>query len=567
MMEKMNQEQLEQSLTNEVDHLGQSISSYEADPSSQEEGDHPGRSKLVRVPEKRGWRKLLAYVGPGFLVAIAYIDPGNFESDLQAGALFKYELLWVLFWASVAGLLIQSLAANLGVVTGKHLAEHCRAEYPKHVNHALWVVAELAIVASDIPEVIGTAFALWMLFGIEVWIGVILTGFSTLILLALQTFGVRKLEIFISLLVFVIAACFFVEMGYASPNFSEIIEGLVVPRLRDTHATAIAISLVGAVVMPHNLYLHSALVLSRKVPRTTRGILDGCWYNLVECTLALLLAFAINVSVITVSGSVCSRTTLSPQDRSSCSKLDLNEAPFLLRNTLGSWSSQLFAVALLASGQSSTITGTYAGQYVMQGFLEMRLRPWLRNFLTRCVAILPSLFVALIGGTRGAGRLIIISSMVLSFELPFALLPLLKFTSSPVKMGPFVNPPWVTAITWVIGIFVCIANLYYVCSLTLQWLGQLSLGLQFVLGIVVFGFLLVYVSCICYLAIRPDSAYTFLQPDDDEAAVEADVEQTPVLRGKHKLEEDEEDFGSGRTPRDDIVQMQLPGDIHSGHAI
>ncbi|KAG5036548.1 hypothetical protein JHK86_017388 [Glycine max] len=287
----------------------------------------------IVVPDTTGWKNLFAYVGPGFLVSIAYIDPGNFETDLQSGAQYKYELLWIILVASCAALLIQTMAANLGVVTGMHLAEHCRAEYSRVPNFILWVIAEIAIVACDIPEVIGTAFALNMLFNIPVWVGVLLTGFSTLILLALQQYGVRKLEFFIAFLVFTIAGCFMAELGYAKPVAKEVVAGLFVPKLQGHGATGLAISLLGAMVMP--------------------------W------------------------------------------------------NVLGKWSSKLFAIALLASGQSSTITGTYAGQYVMQGFLDLRLKSWIRNLLTRCLAIVPSLIVALIGGSAGAGELIIIASVFL----------------------------------------------------------------------------------------------------------------------------------------------------------
>ncbi|CAH2040390.1 unnamed protein product [Thlaspi arvense] len=412
------------------------------------------------MKKKKSWRNLFAYMGPGFLVSIAYIDPGNFETDLQSGAQYKYELLWIILVASVAALIIQSLAANLGVVTGKHLAEHCRIEYPKVPNFILWVLAEIAIVACDIPEVIGTAFALNMLFKVPVWCGVLLTGLSTLILLALQQYGVRKLEFLIAFLVFTIAACFFAELGYAKPNTSEVLHGLFIPQLKGDGATGLAISLLGAMVMPHNLFLHSALVLSRKIPRSVNGIklfsclwikwqcfptTDGdrhqigrkkmatstmillwflkillneglsslqeaCRFYMIESGFALLVAFLINVSVISVSGAVCNSSNLNQDDQQNCENLDLNKASFLLKNVLGSWSSKLFAIALLASGQSSTITGTYAGQYVMQGFLDLRLKPWIRNFLTRCLAIIPSLIVALIGGSAGAGKLIIIAS-------------------------------------------------------------------------------------------------------------------------------------------------------------
>ncbi|GFQ02794.1 metal transporter nramp6 [Phtheirospermum japonicum] len=348
----------------------------------------------IVVPDKNSWKNLFSYMGPGFLVSIAYIDPGNFQTDLQAGAQYKYGLLWIILLASAAALIIQSLAANLGVVTGKHLAEHCRLEYPKVPNFILWFLAEIAIVACDIPEVIGTAFALNMLFRIPLWIGVLITGLSTLVLLLLQQYGVRKLEILIAFLVFTIAGCFFVELGYAKPKASEVINGLFVPQLNGSGATGLAISLLGAMVMPHNLFLHSALVLSRKIPRSRNGIKEACRFYMVESGFALLVAFIINISVISVSGSVCNSSNLNSDDLQSCKNLDLNEASFLLK-----------------------------------GFLDMRLKPWIRNFLTRCLAIVPSLVVAIIGGSSGSGNLIIIASMILSFELPFALIPLLKFTS------------------------------------------------------------------------------------------------------------------------------------------
>lgn len=469
----------------------------------------------IEVPLNQGLKKLFAYAGPGFLVSIAYMDPGNFESDLQAGAKYKFELLWVLVIATIAGAIVQSLASNLGVVTGKHLAEHCRAEYPPVANLLLWILAELAIVASDIPEVIGTAYALNMLFHLELWLGVILTGFSTLIFLGLQQYGVRKLEVFIFFLVLTIACCFFLELRYAEPSYKEILFGLFVPRLQGDGAFGIAISLLGAMVMPHNLYLHSALVLTRKTPRTVQGIKDGCRYNLVECSFALLMSFIINVAVVSVSGAVCNSGKLSIEDAVSCQDLDLNRAAFLLKNSLGKWSSTLFAIALLASGQSSTITGTYAGQYVMQGFLELKFAPWMRNMLTRCVAIVPSLIVSLIGGSSGAGKLIIASSMILSFELPFALLPLLKFTSNNVKMGCHVNSKRVALLAWVIGSCIILINVFYLSNEFLHWIHTSTMQRAFIWIVAIFGFcsLLAYIGFICYLALRTDRSETYVIHD------------------------------------------------------
>ncbi|XP_062154114.1 metal transporter Nramp1-like [Alnus glutinosa] len=503
-------------------------------------------SNQIVVPDRRSWKNLFAYMGPGFLVSIAYIDPGNFETDLQAGAQFKYELLWIILLASCAALIIQSLAANLGVVTGKHLAEHCRAEYDKVPNFILWVLAEIAIVACDIPEVIGTAFALNMLFSIPVWCGVLLTGLSTLVLLALQQYGVRKLEFLITFLVITIAGCFLAELGYAKPAATEVLKGLFVPQLKGNGATGLAISLLGAMVMPHNLFLHSALVLSRKIPRSVRGIKEACRFYLIESAFALMVAFLINVSIISVSGAVCNSSNLNAEDQKSCEDLDLNKASFLLENVLGSWSSKLFAIALLASGQSSTITGTYAGQYVMQGFLDLRLEPWLRNLLTRCLAIVPSLIVALIGGSSGAGKLIIIASMILSFELPFALIPLLKFTSSKTKMGMYGNSKMISAVTWFIGFLIMAINIYYLTTgfINLLLHSHLKLVVTVFLGIFGFAGLGIYLAGIAYLVFRSNKKSTHLL-----------ALTTPESRQMA----DEPANASVYSPqREDIASMQLP---------
>ncbi|KAG5008765.1 hypothetical protein AAZX31_07G022300 [Glycine max] len=500
----------------------------------------------IVVPDTTGWKNLFAYVGPGFLVSIAYIDPGNFETDLQSGAQYKYELLWIILVASCAALLIQTMAANLGVVTGMHLAEHCRAEYSRVPNFILWVIAEIAIVACDIPEVIGTAFALNMLFNIPVWVGVLLTGFSTLILLALQQYGVRKLEFFIAFLVFTIAGCFMAELGYAKPVAKEVVAGLFVPKLQGHGATGLAISLLGAMVMPHNLFLHSALVLSRKIPRSVRGIKEACRFYMIESAFALTVAFLINISVISVSGAVCNSSNLSVEDQNSCQDLDLNKASFLLRNVLGKWSSKLFAIALLASGQSSTITGTYAGQYVMQGFLDLRLKSWIRNLLTRCLAIVPSLIVALIGGSAGAGELIIIASMILSFELPFALIPLLKFTSSKIKMGEHVNSISISAVTWIIGSLIMGINIYYLLTSFVKLLLHVHLKIvtKVFLGILGFSGVALYMGGIAYLVFRKNKKTTHI------LAFRTLEEQ--------QVANEQGDISIYSLPREDIVSMQLP---------
>ncbi|KAB5557214.1 hypothetical protein DKX38_008123 [Salix brachista] len=503
--------------------------------------------------QKPGWRKFLSYVGPGFLVSLAYLDPGNLETDLQAGANHRYELLWVILIGLIFALIIQSLSANLGVSTGKHLAELCKAEYPKYVKYCLWLLAEIAVIAADIPEVIGTAFALNILFHIPVWVGVLCTGCSTLLLLGLQKYGVRKLELLIAVLVFVMAACFFGEMSYVKPPATDVLKGMFIPKLSGQGGTGDAIALLGALIMPHNLFLHSALVLSRKIPNSVRGINDACRYFLIESGFALLVAFLINLAVISVSGTVCSAQNLPSENADRCGDLTLNSASFLLRNVLGKSSSKIYAIALLASGQGSTITGTYAGQYIMQGFLELKMRTWIRNLLTRCIAIAPSLVVSIISGSSGASRLIIIASMILSFELPFALIPLLKFSSSTTKMGPHKNSIYIIVISWILGLGIISINIYYLSTGFVGWLLHNNLpkvGNIFV-GIIVFPLMAIYILSVAYLAFRKDSVETFLGPNKNDPH-----QQTNMEKGLTKSTENPE---LDRVPyREDLADIPLP---------
>ncbi|KAB5557213.1 hypothetical protein DKX38_008122 [Salix brachista] len=503
--------------------------------------------------QKPGWRKFLSYVGPGFLVSLAYLDPGNLETDLQAGANHRYELLWVILIGLIFALIIQSLAANLGVSTGKHLSELCKEEYPKYVKYCLWLLAEIAVIAADIPEVIGTAFALNILFHIPVWVGVLCTGCSTLLLLGLQKYGVRKLELLIAVLVFVMAACFFGEMSYVKPPATDVLKGMFIPKLSGQGSTGNAIALLGALVMPHNLFLHSALVLSRKIPNSVRGINDACRYFLIESGFALLVAFLINLAVISVSGTVCSAQNLSSENADQCGDLTLNSASFLLQNVLGKSSSKIYAIALLASGQSSTITGTYAGQFIMQGFLELKMRKWIRNLLTRCIAIAPSLVVSIVGGSSGASRLIIIASMILSFELPFALIPLLKFSSSTTKMGPHKNSIYIIVISWILGLGIISINIYYLSTGFVGWLLHNNLpkvGNVFI-GIMVFPLMAIYILSVAYLAFRKDSVVTFLGPNKNDPH-----QQTNMEKGLTKSTENPE---LDRVPyREDLADIPLP---------
>lgn len=467
--------------------------------------------------QKHGWKNFFAYVGPGFLVSLAYLDPGNLETDLQAGSSHGYELLWVILIGLVFALIIQSLAANLGVSTGKHLSELCSAEYPVFVKYCLWLLAEVAVIAADIPEVIGTAFALNILFHIPVWVGVLCTGVSTLLFIGLQRYGVRKLELLIAMLVLVMAACFFGEMSYVKPPAKELFKGMFIPKLKGDGATGDAIALLGALVMPHNLFLHSALVLSRKIPNSIRGINDACRFFLIESGFALFISFLINVAVVSVSGTVCGAHNLSQQNKESCSDITLNSASFLLKNVLGKSSSTVYAIALLASGQSSTITGTYAGQFIMQGFLDLKMKTWLRNLFTRLIAITPSLVVSIIGGPSGAGRLIIIASMILSFELPFALIPLLKFSSSSTKLGPHKNSIYIIVISWILGLGIIGINIYYLSTAFVGWLLNNSLPKvgNVLIGILVFPLMAIYILAVIYLMFRKDKVVTYIDPIKD----------------------------------------------------
>ncbi|VAI09649.1 unnamed protein product [Triticum turgidum subsp. durum] len=434
------------------------------------------------------------------------------ETDLQAGANHRYELLWVILIGLVFALIIQSLAANLGVVT-----------------------------------VIGTAFAFYLLFRIPVWIGVLITGSSTLLLLGLQRYGVRKLEFLISMLVFVMAACFFGELSIVKPPAKEVLKGLFIPKLKGNGATGDAIALLGALVMPHNLFLHSALVLSRKTPSSVRGIKDACRFFLYESGFALFVALLINIAVISVSGTVCFGENLSAEDIDKCSDLSLDNSSFLLKNVLGRSSSIVYGVALLASGQSSTITGTYAGQYIMQGFLDIKMKTWLRNLMTRCIAIAPSLVVSIIGGSNGAGRLIIIASMILSFELPFALIPLLKFSSSSSKMGPHKNSIYVIVFSWTLGLMLIGINVYFLSTSFMGWLINSSLPTyaKVLVGIVVCPLMLVYLVAVVYLTFRKDTVVTFVAD-----SCKADAEKAAGGSG----EDDDEPVPY----REDLADIPLP---------
>ena len=475
-------------------------------------------------------RKFAAFVGPGFLMCIAYVDPGNFESNLQAGCQFGYSLLWVLLWATLMGLYIQALSVRLGLATGWHLARVMRDEYPTPVRYSLWIVTELAIIASDVPEVIGTALALKLIFGLPTVWGVLVTSASTLLFLALQQFGVRKLEAFMGSLVGVMSVCFVAQMGMLEGgDGGEVIKGIVVPIFQNGKALFIGISLLGAVVMPHNLFLHSALVLSRSFELGERAVRRALKYNVAESALALAVTLVINFAVTIVAAqSIRDADFDDPTGEKRRGIIDrpLQNAPDMLKDVLGKSAKGLFAAALLASGQSSTITGTYAGQFVMEGFLEIKINPVLRAFLTRTCAILPSLLVTIIAGDEYAEFLIVISSVFLSFQLPFALIPLVKFCGSEKIVGAMAIDPRALQRTWVIVSAIVFANIVLLCV----WVHESgavngSPGGVF-LGLFVALFMLLYCASLSALALRPVTQNLTMQVRDRLESKDFDGQDT-----------------------------------------
>jgi manganese transport protein len=417
----------------------------------------PESYRTVAVPEigARFWTKLGAFAGPGYLVAVGYMDPGNWATDIAGGSAFGYTLLSVILLSNMMAIILQALSAKLGIVTGMDLAQACRAHYSRPVSWFLWLMCELAIIACDLAEVIGTAIALQLLFGIPLVWGVCLTALDVLLILALQQYGFRKLEAFIIALLIIIAGCFAVELALSQPSLAGIAAGLIPSTdiVMNPAMLFIAIGIIGATVMPHNLYLHSSIVQTRAFERTDEGKRDAVKFATIDSTIALGLALFINASILILAAStfhVAGRTDVA----------EIQDAYQLLAPMLGvGFASTIFAVALLASGQNSTITATLAGQIVMEGFLDIRLPAWLRRLITRMLALIPAVTVALIYGNSGTAKLLVLSQVILSLQLPFAVVPLVRFTSDRTKMGAFVNPKWLIIAAWTISAVIISLNL------------------------------------------------------------------------------------------------------------
>jgi manganese transport protein len=422
-------------------------------------------------PAVSWWRRFLAFSGPAFMVSVGYMDPGNWGTDLQAGSSFGHRLLWVLLASNLMALLLQGLATRLGVVTGRDLAQACRESYPRRTAVALWLLCEIAIAATDLAEVIGTIIALKLLFNFPYLLGLAIAAADTLLLLALQRRGIRLLELLTLALIAVIGGSFLLEIGLARPDWAQVLHGFVPgldPRQR-LQSLYVAIAMLGATVMPHNLYLHSALVQTRAFPQTADGKRLACRYNLFDSLLALNGAFFINAAILILAA----RTFPDRPVQS------LSEAHTLLHQIWGTQlASVLFAVALLASGQSSTLTGTLAGQVVMEGFVRLRIRPWARRLLTRCAAIAPAVVVVSLASHPTAEatsvderllQLLVLSQAILSFQLPFAILPLVQFTSDRRRMGAFANGPLLKVIAWLCAVVVVILNAALICMYMGEW--------------------------------------------------------------------------------------------------
>jgi len=412
------------------------------------------------------WRKALAFAGPGYMVAVGYMDPGNWATDLAGGSRFGYTLLSVILLSNLMAILLQALALKLGIATGRDLAQACRDHYSRPVSFVLWVLCEIAIAACDLAEVIGSAIALNLLFGIPLIWGVCLTAFDVLLILLLQNKGFRWLEAFVIALVITIGACFAIELFMAKPAIAEIMRGLVPTTqiVSNPVMLYIAIGILGATVMPHNLYLHSSIVQTRKVLPDDKSRREAIKFATLDSTVALLFAFFINAAILILAAASFHNT--GHQDVA-----DIGDAYRLLTPLLGTTlASTLFAVALLASGQNSTITGTLAGQIVMEGFLNIRLPAWLRRLITRLIAIVPAVIVTAMYGERGAGGLLILSQVILSLQLSFAVVPLVYFTSQRSKMGAFVNSWPLAAAAWLVAVIILGLNGWLLLGTFRQWL-------------------------------------------------------------------------------------------------
>lgn len=450
----------------------------------------------VETSGKKGfWKKLLAFMGPAYMVSVGYMDPGNWATDIAGGSQFGYTLIWVLLMSNLMALLLQSLSARLGIVQKMDLAQASRASYPPFVNFCLWLLAEIAIAACDLAEVIGMAIGLQLLFGLPLLWGVTLSVADTLLFLVLQNFGIRKMEVFIISLIAIIGGAFVIEMILAKPDMGELAAGFV-PSIPNDTALYIAIGIIGATVMPHNLYLHSSLVQTRRIEDSSKGFWNAIKFNFIDSAIALNLALFVNAAILILAASTFFRHGMY-------NVAEIQDAHRFLAPILGSnWAPILFAVALIAAGQSSTITGTLAGQIIMEGYLHLRIQPWLRRLITRLIAIIPAFLVISLAGESKTGELLVFSQVILSLQLGFAIIPLIHFVSDKRKMGEFVIKPVVKIAAWIIALVIVSLNVKLVIGQLEGWLSDAGSSAWIlwltVVPVISFAFLL-----LLYLVVRP----------------------------------------------------------------
>ncbi|MGI8582445.1 MAG: Nramp family divalent metal transporter [Chitinophagaceae bacterium] len=438
-----------------------------------------------------GWRRIFSFFGPAYLVSVGYMDPGNWATDLAGGSKFGYSLIWVLLMSNLMALLLQSLSARLGIVRGRDLAQANREAYPKPINFMLWILAEIAIAACDLAEVLGMAIGIQLLTGLPLVWGVSITVLDTFLLLYLQKLGMRKMEAFIITLVAIVAICFLIQIILAKPLMAEIATGFV-PSFPTNEALYIAIGIIGATVMPHNLYLHSALVQTRKINRTDKGIKQALKFSMFDTTIALNIAFLVNAAILILAATIFFKTGNSQV-------AEIKEAHRLLPGFLGNLAPILFAVALIAAGQSSTITGTLAGQIIMEGYLRLRINPVMRRLITRLLAIIPALFVIIIYGEEKIDALLVLSQVILSLQLGFAIIPLIHFVSDKKTMGNFSIKPIIKILAWIIASILVFLN----CKMLVNEVGDIFSSDSILPKILVISAGLLFAALLLYILIHP----------------------------------------------------------------
>ena len=420
-------------------------------------------SSVDTVSKSGFWKKLFAFAGPAYLVSVGYMDPGNWATDIAGGSQFGYTLIWVLLMSNLMALLLQSLSARLGLVRGLDLAQASRAAYHPAINFFNWLLAEIAIAACDLAEVIGMAIGLQLLFHIPLLIGVSITVVDTLLILVLQKHGIRKMEALILALIATIGFAFIAELIFAKPNGTELVKGFF-PRIPNKEALYIAIGIIGATVMPHNLYLHSSLVQTRKIDRTRKGIKEAIKFNFIDTFVALNMALFVNAAILILAAAAFFSTGHNEVS-------EIQDALHLLNDILGTgFAPILFAVALIAAGQSSTLTGTLSGQIVMEGYLNLRIQPWLRRLITRMIAIIPAFITIYILGEGATGELLILSQVILSLQLGFAIIPLIHLTSDKKHMGEFANKTWIKIAAWTVALIIVLLNAKLVLDTLGEWI-------------------------------------------------------------------------------------------------